>query len=322
MLLLLSLLTCNTQPTPQQINMSAPVAITTTPSKKRHYRKKQSKPPKVSTLPSIDPFRDYLLARLETKLHEWCELRPLSEFADVPAESSERAQLENVFAGAPGFLARIDDICAVHPIDSALFTAVCEKLNDAKNIYRNFFFEGSGAPLPWKKVDEDTLLMYSEEHDSFICAPVMKICPDKLMAFQLTHAAKQKIVSRFIRDHLLEADQMVLAAKNAIQRDAQQEFNATVSAVAAVNTTTTTEINNSTIYSVIFFFSCQARKSTNLMRLEESVPRRITRWTVLSSPGLTNHPLPEKRHTPGRSKVPFERRTRKPLNSRKSFARG
>jgi len=199
-------------------------------SKKRSYwRKKNSTtPPRVTS--TVDPFREYLLARVEAKLQEWCALRPLSVFSDVPVGSEN---FETLFAGAPGFLANMDDICAVHPVDSELFSAVFEKLNHAKHIYRNFFSDlggvgGGSYTLPWKNTEDDTLLMYSEEHDSFVCIPMVKLASDKMLAFQLTHAAKQKIVSRFIRDHLLEADQMLLAAKNAIQREAQQEFEAAV----------------------------------------------------------------------------------------------
>jgi len=221
----------------------------TNPPKKRYYRKKkkpQAQQPHNTQKPfasasSIDPFREYLLTRVEAKLQEWCALRPLSVFADVPAQETQRTQFETLFAGAPGFLAHMDDICTVHPVDSALFTAVLEKLNHAQNIYRNFFSEDYNSPnLPWKKTDDDSLVLYSEELDSFVCVPMMKLASDKMLAFQLTHAAKQKIVSRFIRDHLLEADQMLLAAKNAIQREAQQEFEAVVAGGTNLPVTATT----------------------------------------------------------------------------------
>lgn len=215
------------------------MSTSTNPPRKRYYRKK--KKPQNTQKPfasASDPFREYLLTRVEAKLQEWCALRPLSVFADVPAQETQRTQFEALFAGAPGFLSRMDDICAVHPVDSALFTAILEKLNDAQNIYRNFFGDDHNSPtLPWKKTDDDVLVQYSEEFDSFVCVPMMKLASDKMLAFQLTHAAKQKIVSRFIRDHLLEADQMLLAAKNAIQREAQQEFEAVVVAETAKSTT-------------------------------------------------------------------------------------
>lgn len=221
------------------------MSTSTNPPRKRYYRKKKKKPqqpqpitlrPSASASP-IDPFREYLLARVEAKLQEWCALRPLSMFADVPAQETQRTQFETLFAGAPAFLAHMDDICAVHPVDSALFTAVLEKLNHAQNIYRNFCSDETLShnlfTLPWKKTDDDSLVLYSEELDSFVCVPMVKLASDKMLAFQLTHAAKQKIVSRFIRDHLLEADQMLLAAKNAIQREAQQEFEAAVTGIVA-----------------------------------------------------------------------------------------